>query len=185
MQLNSTRIGLADAEESLRNAKRSLTPLLRIPLSESEALELRGAITDRDPPPPPGDDLIRIALACRTDLAAARLGIGLAKADVRLARAERFQDVYLLYQPYTFQNNTPFDAKSAHSWALGVTVPMPLYNRNQGNIRRAQVNVSQTQTQLAALELRIGTEVRQAEREYAMTRSEGTDAKLVGQFLVL
>ncbi len=48
---------------------------------------------------------------------------------------------------------------------------MPLYNRNQGNIRRAQVNVSQTQTQLAALELRISTEVRQAEREYAMTRS--------------
>ncbi len=171
IQLNSARLGLADAEEALRNANRSLTPLLRIPLSESEALELRGTIADRAPPPPPGDDLIRIALACRPDLAAARLGIRLAEADVRLARAERFQDVYLLYQPYTFQNDTPFDAKSAHSWALGVTVPMPLYNRNQGNIQRAQVNVSQTQMQLAALELRIGTEVRQAEREYAMTRS--------------
>jgi outer membrane protein, heavy metal efflux system len=171
IQLNSARIGLADAEEALRNTKRSLTPLLRIPLAVSETLELRGAIADRAPPPPLGDELIQLALACRPDLAAARLGIGRAEADMRLAQAERFQDVYLLYQPYTFQNNTPFDAKSARSWALGVTVPMPLYNRNQGNIQRARVNVSQTQTQRTALELRVCTEVRQAEREYAITRS--------------
>ena len=52
-----------------------------------------------------------------------------------------------------------------------MTVPMPLYNRNQGNIQRARINVSQTQTQRTALELRVCTEVRQAEREYAMTRS--------------
>ena len=114
--------------------------------------------------------MVRLALASRPDLAALRLGVGLAQADVRLARAERYQDVYLLYQPYTFQNNAPFDTKSAHSWAVGMTVPLPLYNRNQGNILRAGVNVSQTQTQLAAAELKVATEVRQAEREYSISR---------------
>lgn len=50
-------------------------------------------------------------------------------------------------------------------------MPLPLYNRNQGNIQRAQVNVSQTKAQLAATALKMLTEVRQAEREYHATRA--------------
>ena len=58
---------------------------------------------------------------------------------------------------------------------------MPVYNRNQGNIERARVNVSQTQTQLAALELRVATEVRDAEREYVQSRHavEGIERDLL------
>jgi cobalt-zinc-cadmium efflux system outer membrane protein len=97
-----------------------------------------------------------------------RLGIALARADVKLA--ERLQDIYDLAQPYTFQNNAPFVTKSAHSWALGVTVPLPIYNRNQGKIQRANVKVSQTRKQLRQLELRVATDARQAEREYRVTR---------------
>jgi cobalt-zinc-cadmium efflux system outer membrane protein len=171
IQLDSARIGQADAEEALRAAKRRLAPLLRLTPAAAEATELRGTIADRAPPPPPGEELVRIALSSRPDLVAIRLGMGLARADLRLAQAERYQDVYLLYQPYTFQNNAPFHAKSAHSWSIGLTVPLPLYNRNQGNIQRARVNVSQTQTQLAAAELKVVTEVRQAEREYHVTRA--------------
>lgn len=171
VQLDSARIGQADAEEALRAAKRRLAPLLRMSPVEAESIELRGTIGDRVPPPPASDELVRIALNNRADVVALRFGTGLAEADVRLARAERYQDVYLLYQPYTFQNNAPFDTKSAHSWAVGITVPLPLYNRNQGNIQRARVNVSQTKTQLAAAELKVLTEVRQAEREYHVTRA--------------
>ncbi|WP_240911488.1 TolC family protein [Paludisphaera soli] len=170
VQLNAARVGLADAEEALLSAKRPLTPLLRIPLAEVESLELLGTVGDQSPPPPPGEALIQMAFEARPDLAASRLGIALAQADVKLAKAERYQDVYLLAQPYTFQNNAPFGTKSAHSWAVGVTVPLPIYNRNQGNIQRAYVNVSQTRTQLHQLELTIATEVRQAEREYLVTR---------------
>ncbi len=115
--------------------------------------------------------MINLALNYRPDLRAYRLGVKRAEADVQLARAERFSDVYLLYQPYTFQNDAPIGLKSARSWAVGLTVPMPVYNRNQGNIRRAGINVNQSRTELAALERRVMTEVEQAEREYAVTRS--------------
>lgn len=170
IQLDAARIGRDDAEEALRSAKRRLAPLLRLGPVDAESIELRGTIDDRAAPPPPGEELVAIALNHRPDLMALRLGTGLARADVRLANAERYQDVYLLYQPYTFQNNAPFDAKSAHSWAVGITVPLPLYNRNQGNIIRAKTNVAQTQAQLAAAELRVITEVRQAEREYQVSK---------------
>ena len=93
-----------------------------------------------------------------------------ANADVRLALANRFSDVYLLAQPYTFQDNRPFGLKSPTSWALGVTVPLPVYNRNQGNIERAKVNVSQTRIELAALERQVADEVDEAIREFELSR---------------
>jgi cobalt-zinc-cadmium efflux system outer membrane protein len=162
-QLDAAEIGLMDAEELHRDAKRSLGILLSTPSPEAEEMKLRGTIHDRAAPPPPIDELIRIALSDRPDVAAFRLGIARAEADVRLARANRFQDVYLLYQPYTFEGG-------ATSWALGATVPLPVYNRNQGNIARAHINISQVRTELAALEQRIVAEVRKSEREYAITR---------------
>jgi cobalt-zinc-cadmium efflux system outer membrane protein len=163
-QHDAAEIGLADAEELYSDARRSLGILLAIPTPEAEAMELRGTIRDRLPPPPPIAELVPLALRCRPDAAAFRLGIARAEADVRLARANRLQDVYLLYQPFTREGGVT-------SWALGATVPLPVYNRNQGNIHRAQINVSQVRTELAALEQRIVAEVRKAEREYVLTRA--------------
>ena len=86
-----------------------------------------------------------------------------AEADVRLARANAFSDVYVLWQPYTFQDNSPYGLKSQYSWALGVTVPLPIYNRNQGGIQRARLNVNQSQIQLADLERQAKIDVEQAD----------------------
>ncbi len=113
--------------------------------------------------------MYQIALACRPDVASFRLGIQAAEANVRLQLANRFSDAYLLYQPYTFQNNAPFRTESATSWAIGLTVPMPVFNRNQGNIERARINVGQTQYQLLSLERKVKTEVQQALSEYAIS----------------
>jgi cobalt-zinc-cadmium efflux system outer membrane protein len=151
--------------------------LLNLRLDQAEELETRGTIQDKAPPPPPADELIRLALECRPDLVSYRLGIQYAQSDVRLAKAQRFQDVFLLYQPYTFQNNKPFDAQSTHSWAVGVTVPLPVFDRNQGRIQRAQINVQQTQLELATLEQQVATDVRQAERRYAISRESASQIK--------
>jgi outer membrane protein, heavy metal efflux system len=75
----------------------------------------------------------------------------------------------LLLQPYTYQNNAPFGKQSGTSWAMGITVPLPIYNRNQGNIERAKINVYQTEVQLAYQERRVETEVRQAIKEYQVS----------------
>ena len=117
------------------------------------------------------DELIRIAAAVRPDLVAFRLGVGRAEADVRLARANRFGDVYVLYQPYTFQNLQPFGEKSATSWALGATVPVPISNRNQGGIERARLNVDQSRLELMVRERLVASEVVQAANEYATSRA--------------
>src|SRR5262249_18384590 len=107
----ATEVELLDAQEVLRTTKRNLGVLLNMPGPGAEALGIRGSIYDTAPPPPPVDELIRAALQCRPDVVAYRLGIDRAKAEVKLARANRMSDVYLLYQPFTYQNNSPFNAE--------------------------------------------------------------------------
>jgi outer membrane protein, heavy metal efflux system len=167
----AAEVELMDAREALQATKRNLGVMLNMPGSDAELMEIRGTIHDTYSPPPPVNELIRIAFYGRPDIVAFRLGLQRAEAEVRLAVANRMSDVYLLYQPYTFQNNAPFDRQSATSWALGVTVPLPLYNRNQGNIQRAKINVVQSRVELAEREQQVANEVRQAEREYTLTRA--------------
>ncbi len=163
-------VGLLDAQEVLLKRKRVLGEILNLPPEETERLELRGKLSEAGPPIPAVNELYQLAQDYRPDLASFRLGVQAASANVKLQQANRFSDAYLLYQPYTFQNNAPYGRFSGTSWALGITVPLPLYNRNQGNIDRARINVTQSQQQLAYLERRLATEVQQAVGEY---RSSG------------
>jgi cobalt-zinc-cadmium efflux system outer membrane protein len=163
-------LAMLDSEETLKQKKRALGAILNIPPTEAERMELYGTIADRALPPPAEVELVQLALALRPDVVSYRLGVHRAEADVKLALANRLNDVYVLYQPYTLQNNAPFGLKSPTSWALGVTVPLPIYNRNQGGILRAKLNVTQSQIELQTLERQVITEVQIALHEYDITR---------------
>jgi cobalt-zinc-cadmium efflux system outer membrane protein len=170
MQRHVAALALAEAEMTLRSNKRGLGALLNLPREHAESLQLRGLIRDEAPPPPPIEELTAASLANRPDLVAFRLGVGRAVADVQLAEANRIPDVFVLYQPLTYQDNSPFQQPSSRSWALGATVAVPLFDRNQGNIRRARVNVDQTRLELRALERKAVTAVEDAAGEYTLTR---------------
>lgn len=166
----AAELGVIQAEETLRQTRRTLSSLLNLPLQQADTLELRGTLADSSPAPPPVEELIRTAMEARPDLAAVRLAVVRSEAEVRLQRANRFSDAYLLYQPYTFQDNAPLGLKSPTSWAVGATIPIPIYNRNQGQILRARINTEQTRIELHALEQQVVNEVRNTEREYSVTR---------------
>ncbi len=170
-KLRIARLGSRDAEATYRKAKLDLGSLMNLKLDEIAKLELRGTIIDLVPPPPPVEELQKIALTDRPDIAAFRFGVSYAESSVRLAKANAFSDVYLLYQPYTFQDNAPYGLRSQISWALGVTVPIPIYNRNQGGIARAKINVTQSQNQLSEVERQLLIDVEKAIQEYEVSRS--------------
>jgi cobalt-zinc-cadmium efflux system outer membrane protein len=175
IKLRVARLGLQDAEAGYKKAKLDLGSLMNLTNEEASTIEPRGSIRDDAPPPPALDELKRIALENRPDVLAFRLGITRAEADVRLAKANALSDVYALWQPYTFQNNAPFGLRSQISWAIGVTVPLPIYNRNQGGILRAKLNVTQSQIQLADLERQVKIDVDKAAQEYDVTKRLVTD----------
>lgn len=168
---NRALMGHELARVTLERTKRDLATLLNIPPSEAPRLQLRGRLAAPGPELPPLDELVRIALADRPDLVAQRLGVVRADAEVALARANRFADVYVLYQPYTFQNLAPFGQQSATSYAFGATVPIPIFNRNQGGVLRSRLAFDQSQVQVAALERQVAAEVVDAHRQYTVTRA--------------
>ena len=155
---------------ALGDAREALALLLNLSPDQANGLDPRGSLRDLAPPPPPLDELTRIAFEYRPDLAAARLGLVRAEAEVKLARANRLDDVYFFYDPITYQDNRAMKLPSGRSWDVALAVPLPIYNRNQGNIARAMGNLAQTQAERAALERRVVSEVRQAHREYIRSR---------------
>ena len=157
---------LLESEQAYLKAKQALSQILNMPPEIAEAIELRGTLKNPGFSPPPINEMFSIALQNRPDVISYRLGVKRAESDVKLAYANRFQDIYVLAQPYTLQDNTPFGLKSPTSWALGVTVPLPIYNRNQGNIQRAKLNVTQTSVELSSVERQAILDVQVAEREY-------------------
>ncbi len=170
IQLDSAEIGVEQATVALRESKYALALLLAIPLDAAEQLDLYGSLRDAAPGPPPDDELIAMAYGSRPDLTAFRLGVNRARADVQLSEAEKTSDVFLLYTPWEIQNNSAIGGQNANSWSLAAFGSVALFNRNQGNIRRAQLNVSQTRNELYGLEQQVGQEVRRARAEYEASR---------------
>lgn len=119
--------------------------------------------------------LLALALQTRPDVAAYRLGIDRAQADIRLAEKEKYSDIYLLAQPYTFQDNRAYGLKSPTSWAVGLTVPLPVFNRNQGNIARARFNLDQTKVEYASVERQVLDQVAEAVQEFRISRQAVED----------
>ncbi|QEH33538.1 Cobalt-zinc-cadmium resistance protein CzcC precursor [Aquisphaera giovannonii] len=168
--LDKARDSLIEARDALNDAQEALAVLIGAPPEETETIMPRGSLRDKGPTAPALEELTRLALSHRPDLVAARRGIGRAQAEVALQKANRLDDVFLFYDPFTYQDLSSQKLKSATSWVVAVTVPLPIYNRNQGNIARAHCNLSQTQVELASLERRVASEVRLAEREYRSSR---------------
>ena len=164
--IERARGSLGDALEAYDDAREGLGVLLNFSLEETANLEPSGPLRSEFPPPPPVEKLTALALRCRPDLRAARLGIDRAGAEVALQRANRFDDVFLFYDPITIQDASPYGKQSASSWAVGLTFALPVFNRNQGNIARAESNATQTRLELSSLERRVAAEVRLADREY-------------------
>lgn len=166
IQRDSAQIALEEAKASLAKASGNLATLLAFPATEDEQLAVKGRIITLEQAIPKSDELVAMAIANRPDLMSYRLGVQRAQADVNLAQAEATPDVFVLYTPYALRNNTPTGGQDATSWSLGVMASVPLFNRNQGNIRRAGINVSQTRIEQSGVERQIENEVRRALKDH-------------------
>ena len=119
------------------------------------------------------DDLIAHALPRRADLRARREAMRAASARVDLAYANRGVDVAfnLGWQYYTpGEQGSSFQAPPFHAVSAMVSVPLPLSNILNGEVRSARANQDQASLQNTAAELRVSTEIRAALARYEAAR---------------
>jgi outer membrane protein, heavy metal efflux system len=151
----------------LRDQRNLLAKLLVHP--SPETILLRGWLDDGRSFPPLDSDkpktadegrtkvakLTDIALCNRPDYQSQRWLMWRAQADVEAVKAARWDDVSFLAQPYTYLQGPPL----LNAWAVGVTVPLPIFNHQQGNLVKAQQIVAQTNAVTLSLEKSIRAEV--------------------------
>ncbi|HTU91839.1 MAG TPA: TolC family protein [Gemmataceae bacterium] len=171
VQRDSAFVAVEEAQTAVRQTKQTLSVLLNLPPGDVDCLDLHGAIGGFDLDLPCVDQLIALAVQTRPDLNAYRLGVQRAQTEVQMARADRWADVFVLYTPWSLVDNSPIGGQNATSWSLGALVTLPLFNRNQGNISRAQITVSQTVIELRGREQQVISDVQRAYRDYTTALS--------------
>ena len=147
-------------------------------ISDAEPLRLREdlATTRRPPVPQSVDAAIAIALRSRPDLRLARLNEEVAEAGLKLARASASPDL-TAFTRYSVSRSafedTPVGVLRDRDKTLifGVSVGIPIFNRNQGNKAEAAALISQARTRREFLEQIIRSEVQSAYARYEAARS--------------
>jgi cobalt-zinc-cadmium efflux system outer membrane protein len=163
--LQKAQLNVRNAQQAKLKANRAFALILNLPLEEVDSIDVLDPVGQLQGLPMPRKELIKKALEKRPDLQAWKYGVRRAEADLKLAKANAYPDVFVLYQPYTFQNNTYLGVPSAYSWTLGLTASIPLYNRNQGNVTRAKINIHQSAVQVASAERVVVSDVLNAAQE--------------------
>ena len=100
------------------------------------------------------DELETMAINERPDLRAARFGVSAAQSQLALAKADAKQDL-----------NVTFDYSHVSGLSSGsffFNIPLPVFNRNQGEIARTRFAISQADFTAKAAEEIVRTDVRNA-----------------------
>jgi cobalt-zinc-cadmium efflux system outer membrane protein len=118
---------------------------------------------------PTAGALIEEALAHRPDLKAAGYQRLRAQESIRLAKRLRFPDIALSLQ-YT-QEGTGTTAVTPPTFALGLSAPLPLFYRQQGEIQKAEADYRTTSLQQAKLVAQVVSDVETAFAAYATAGS--------------
>lgn len=144
----------------------------------AELLRLREDIANPPLPTPPSsvETAIAIALRTRPDLRLALLNEEVAQAGLRLARAQGVPDV-TPFTKYSYGrsifDDTPVGVLGDRDQLLtfGVSVGIPIFNRNQGGKAEAAAAITQAERRREFLEAVVRSEVQSAYARYEAARA--------------
>lgn len=151
--LARTRKDLADARGQIDEAQARLAAALAVPLHSlpppamlATDMSLRPALQN--------GEARRRALTARADMLAALAGYAAVETALKLEIAKQYPDVHL-------GTGYQFD-QGENKWALGLSVEIPVLNRNQGPIAEAEANRTEAAARVLTLQARIIGEVDRA-----------------------
>jgi outer membrane protein, heavy metal efflux system len=170
-EVDRLRARRALIEGRLQASMLKLKQLAGVPADEP--LRLREALAAPLLPEPPAslDAAVEIALRTRPDLKFARLAEEVAQAGYRLAKAEAAPQVtaFTRYgRALSTFDETPIGILQDRDklFSFGVSITLPIFNRNQGAKAEAQLVITQAQKRRQFAESVVRAEVASAYRRY-------------------
>ena len=163
---------LADARLDVSAARRALS-LLLIPEAEAAEVAPRGPLGVL-PPEPTLDGVLENATSRRQEVAAARAEVEAALAGVRFARAERIPDI-------TAVGGAKRQSDGFRGVFLGLSIPLPLFDRSAGAIEATEAQVRSAEGRLALTSRQVENDLRGAIESYGSLRAR---SELLGESLL-
>ena len=158
LESRQQRNSIVKLQAQIAGMNESLKPMLG--LAASDALDVTGSLPDAKSPgrAAPGDS--------RPDIQAALHRVNAAGQSVDLAKARKWEDISAgvmvdrgrrMDEPMGLQNETMIGVK--------VSIPLPLWNKNQGEIAETTTMRARAEAEVRALRLKAGSEVASARKE--------------------
>jgi outer membrane protein, heavy metal efflux system len=158
---------LQAAKESLEDAKIQLLTLLN-DRTPNEQFDVTGPF-DFNQQLMPQDDVVKLALDTRPDLKAAVQAVDKAQTDHKLAVANGSTDPTLsAWYTHNSSNNNPF---GVNTLGVGVSIPLRIFDRNQGEKLRTELDIKRNQRLRDAAEAQVLGDVNSS---YATVESDLT-----------
>lgn len=155
LRLKSELIGIkSEAIENLNSVAQTMQSLrILMNLSENVSIQTQSEVIASSLPDRV-DDLIQIALESRPDFQLGKKSVLYEEQNYRLQKSMAVPDINLGYQPHDKGSNyvRPYTG-------LVVEMQLPIYDRNQGNIKASKARISQAELKYQLLENSIRNEV--------------------------
>ena len=172
IELTRSRVAMLQFRSNVKTAELALTTA-RVRLQTllgragGQTVDVSDPLKIPIPPATPALDQIQTrAIAVRPDIQAARLDQARSQAELRLQLANGKVD-YTAGAEYRRQQGVN---GTGNSVGFFFSVPLPVFNRNQGEIARVTSEEVQLQKQIDALQSQVSGEVTGAYREYETAR---------------
>lgn len=172
-ELAPARVALAKSQADLAGAQRQLVETrvrladaIGVPVAALEGISLNFDLTQI----PAGDNLTsalvrRTALQSRTDILSALADYEASQAVLQTEIAKQYPDLHL-GPGYIFNAGSAGDSQ----WELGLTIELPVLNRNQGPIAEAKANRATIAARFIALQAGVISEIDRAFAVYEESR---------------
>lgn len=165
VQLEEVRLELNRARRERADANQALATLMGLASPDFSAV--RSESVDPLPRLPTPDELLRrIGASAELRLAQSRIDEG--EAALRLARTQRIPDLEVSLG----SQEAVEDGKRDRVAVIGLSLPLPLFDRNQGNILAESRRADQARDLRNATELRLRLETQQALQQWSTAQGE-------------
>jgi outer membrane protein TolC len=149
--LDTTRLTAQDARRQQAESRVALAEAIGVPVGALEGVEISFAGLDRVPPDLDSATARRQALLHRADVLAALCEYAASESALQLEVARQYPDIHL-NPGYEYDQGD-------NKWGVGLSLELPVLNRNQGPIAEAEARRIESAANFNALQARVVAEI--------------------------
>jgi cobalt-zinc-cadmium efflux system outer membrane protein len=172
IEVDRIRLAVIDSQREVRNREKTVAAAkssLRALIGGRDAdpdFRVDGSLDVQKPTQPPAaEEMLALAVQNRPDMESLRRQQAKAAADVRVEQTKACPTVTPA-AAYSRQFQSSIGAPDVSSYDVSLTMSVPIFDRNQGNIRKAQATQAQVAYNLQAQLVSLRAEIEQAVADF-------------------